>query len=126
MAQQRRLGATPVYLTVRNAGMWSATFQADVRAAELSLAMLSWQQVDALPRYPNSIDYCLRHGLAVLVFQKQGRRVVALRGCQHDKTPTAWLPLCKGAGILLALLLPFRLKLVLRSNPVRVCDPAMQ
>ena len=52
-------------------------FQADVRAAELSLIMLPWQQLNALPQYPNLGHYCIRCGVAVLVFSKRNRRVIA-------------------------------------------------
>ena len=77
MAQQRRFVAAPGYLTDRNHNMWSQAFHADLRVAEHSLAGLPWQQVNALPQYPNSSWYCLRRGLAVLIFEKRNGRAIA-------------------------------------------------
>ncbi len=77
MAQQRRFVATLDYLRSRNDGMWSHAFHADLREAEQSLAELPWQQLDALPQYPNSPFYCLQRGLAILVFVKRNRRAIA-------------------------------------------------
>jgi len=71
--QQRRFVATPDYLSNRNDSMWSGVFLRDVCDAAHSLATLPWEQVDALPQYPNSTRYCLRRGVAVLIFEKRNR-----------------------------------------------------
>lgn len=87
----RRFVATAEYLTSRNDPMWSLAFWADVRCAELRLTTQTWQQVDALAQYPNSAYHCLREGLAVVVFEKRGGRVVACSVCQY---PTPQLHGC--------------------------------
>lgn len=57
--------------------MGSQAFHADVRDAEHSLAGLPWQQGNALPQYRNSPWYCLRRGIAVLIFEKRNGRAIA-------------------------------------------------
>jgi len=107
MAQQRQFVAAPGYLSDRNDNMWSEAFHADVRDAEHRLAGLPWQQVDALPQYPNSPWYCLRRGLAVLIFEKRNRRVIARTVHVNMQHPNHSGCLCVKAACMSARHVPF-------------------
>lgn len=73
----RRFVADASYLSDRNDAAWTEVFHAAMRAAELRLVELPWPQVNALPQWPGTHFYCLRVGIAALIFAKQGGRVIA-------------------------------------------------
>ena len=63
--------------------MWSQAFHADVRAAELSLTQLPWEQLNALPQYPNSCHYCLSRKQ-----QTYGHSMSAVLPLYHFRAPS--------------------------------------
>jgi len=87
MAQRRLFVATTPYLQSRNLPTWSAEFHADVRAAEHMLTTLPLGQVNDLPWYPNSGEFCLRYGCAVMLFQKRSGRIVAVNVIANALSP---------------------------------------
>jgi len=77
-----QLVPTSAYLGTRNDAMWSEAFHTDIRAAELSLATLFWEQLNALPQPAHR----RRQICARLAWQ-------ALMAGQQDKpSVSAWSP----------------------------------